>query len=185
MAERSRGSVIARPASGFFEPVKRSNRLSGLCTSVHGTNRWPHGIGRANLPLARAESDSSECLPPLNIAPITSTRPRCRSSPVSKARQPPARRARDLSSGSEYATGGESARRGPTLTTLYLQFEKEAEAALGLPPNVHSYALLPIGYPLGRFGPVRRVPLADVVYKRINGASLLGISSDLPVGSHQ
>jgi hypothetical protein len=41
---------------------------------------------------------------------------------------------------------------GATLTTLYLQFEKEAEAALGLPPGVHSYALLPIGYPMGRFG---------------------------------
>ena len=54
---------------------------------------------------------------------------------------------------------------GATLTTVYLQFEQEAEAALGLPPNVHSYALLPIGYPLGRFGPVRRVPLADVVYE--------------------
>ena len=53
---------------------------------------------------------------------------------------------------------------GATLTTLYLQFEKEAETAFGLPPNVHSYALLPIGYPMGRFGPVRRVPLADVVY---------------------
>jgi nitroreductase len=53
---------------------------------------------------------------------------------------------------------------GATLTTLYLQFEKEAEAALGLPPDVHSYALLPIGYPMGRFGPVRRVPLSDVVF---------------------
>jgi nitroreductase len=46
---------------------------------------------------------------------------------------------------------------GATLTTLYLQFEKEAEAAFGLPPGVHSYALLPIGYPMGRFGPVRRL----------------------------
>ena len=54
---------------------------------------------------------------------------------------------------------------GTTLTTLYLQFEKEAEAALGLPPNVHSYALLPTGYPMGRFGPVRRIALADVVYE--------------------
>ena len=54
---------------------------------------------------------------------------------------------------------------GATLTTLHLQFEKEAEAALGLPPNFHSYALLPVGYPMGRFGPVRRVPLADVVYE--------------------
>jgi nitroreductase len=54
---------------------------------------------------------------------------------------------------------------GATLTTLYLQFEKEVEAALGLPADVHSYALLPIGYPIGRFGPVRRAPLADVVYE--------------------
>jgi nitroreductase len=54
---------------------------------------------------------------------------------------------------------------GATLTTLYLSFEKEAEAALGLPAGVHSYALLPIGYPMGRFGPVRQVALSDVVYE--------------------
>jgi nitroreductase len=41
---------------------------------------------------------------------------------------------------------------GATLTTLYLNFEKEVEAVLGLPADVHSYALLPIGYPMGRFG---------------------------------
>jgi nitroreductase len=45
--------------------------------------------------------------------------------------------------------------------------ENEAEAALGLPPGVHSYALLPIGCPMGRFGPVRRVPHADVVYENL------------------
>jgi nitroreductase len=54
---------------------------------------------------------------------------------------------------------------GAILTTLYLNFEKEVEAALGLPPDMHSYAILPIGYPMGRFGPVRRVPLAEVVYE--------------------
>jgi nitroreductase len=54
---------------------------------------------------------------------------------------------------------------GATLTTLYLSFEKEVEAALGLPPEMHSYALLPIGYPMGRFGPVRRVPLTEIVYQ--------------------
>jgi nitroreductase len=53
---------------------------------------------------------------------------------------------------------------GATLTTLFLACEKEAEAALGLPPDVHSYASLPIGYPMGRFGPVRRVALSDVVF---------------------
>jgi hypothetical protein len=29
----------------------------------------------------------------------------------------------------------------------------------------NNVALLPIGYPMGRFGPARRVPLADVVYE--------------------
>src|SRR5881628_941369 len=34
---------------------------------------------------------------------------------------------------------------GATLTTRHLLYEKESEAALGLPPGVHSYAILPIG----------------------------------------
>lgn len=53
---------------------------------------------------------------------------------------------------------------GSTLTTRHLLHEKEAEAALGLPPGVHSYAILPIGYPIGNFGPVRRAALSDVVF---------------------
>jgi hypothetical protein len=36
---------------------------------------------------------------------------------------------------------GASPAKFPPMPTLRLQFEKEAEAALGLPPNVHSYAL--------------------------------------------
>ena len=44
---------------------------------------------------------------------------------------------------------------GATLTTLYLLFEKEAEAALGLPDDTHSYAILPIGYPVGQLRPGR------------------------------
>jgi hypothetical protein len=66
-----------------------------------------------------------------------------------------------LSCRSEYAAGGESARPGCDADDAVFA----AEAALGLPPGVHSYALLPIGYPMGRFGPVRRVALADVVYE--------------------
>jgi nitroreductase len=53
---------------------------------------------------------------------------------------------------------------GATLTTRHLLFEDEVEDILGLPPGVHSYAIIPIGYPMGHFGPVRRGPLADVVY---------------------
>jgi nitroreductase len=53
---------------------------------------------------------------------------------------------------------------GATLTTLHLILEKEVETAFGLPPEAHTYAILPIGYPLGRFGPVRRRALTEVVY---------------------
>lgn len=54
---------------------------------------------------------------------------------------------------------------GATLTTLYLLFEREVDELFGLPAGVRSYALLPIGYPMGRFGPVRRKPLGEVVYR--------------------
>lgn len=54
---------------------------------------------------------------------------------------------------------------GTTLTTRHLHFEKEADAALGLPEGVHSYAILPIGYPMGKFGPVGRGPLKEIVYQ--------------------
>jgi len=53
---------------------------------------------------------------------------------------------------------------GATLTTRHLLHEKETEAALGLPRGVHSYAIIPIGYPMGKFGPVGRGPLDEVVY---------------------
>ena len=62
---------------------------------------------------------------------------------------------------------------GATLTSRHLRHETEVEAILGLPPGVHSYAILPIGYPLGNFGPVRRGPLTDVVYLDRWGESYL------------
>ncbi len=64
---------------------------------------------------------------------------------------------------------------GCTLTTRHLLFEKESEAALGLPPGVHSYAILPIGYPMGNFGPVGRGPLADIVYQDRWGTPYTGV----------
>ncbi len=54
---------------------------------------------------------------------------------------------------------------GSTLTTRHLLYEKEAEQALGLPEGVHSYAILPIGYPMGRFGPLGRRDLSEIVYQ--------------------
>jgi len=53
---------------------------------------------------------------------------------------------------------------GSTLTTRHITYEKEADAAMSIPPGFHSYAILPIGYTMGRFGSLGRGPLADVVY---------------------
>ena len=53
---------------------------------------------------------------------------------------------------------------GATLTTRHMFYESEVEEILGLPSSVHSYAIIPMGYPIGRFGPVRRKPVSDVVY---------------------
>jgi nitroreductase len=38
------------------------------------------------------------------------------------------------------------------------------KAILGLPPEVHTYALMPIGYPQGKFGPIKRRPVNEVAY---------------------
>ena len=64
---------------------------------------------------------------------------------------------------------------GTTLTTRHMLFEKEADAALGLPPGVHSYAILPIGYPMGKFGPVGRGPLKEIVYQDRWGEPYTGV----------
>jgi nitroreductase len=53
---------------------------------------------------------------------------------------------------------------GATLTTIHTIFAKEADAAFGLPEGIQSYAILPMGYPMGNFGPVRRTALSDVVF---------------------
>lgn len=52
---------------------------------------------------------------------------------------------------------------GANLTTRHLRFEEESEKALELPEGVHSYAIIPIGYPIGNFGPVGRGNLRDFV----------------------
>jgi nitroreductase len=64
---------------------------------------------------------------------------------------------------------------GATLTARHLLYEKETEAALGLPPGVHSYAILPIGYPMGRFGPVKRGALGEIVYQDRWGEAYPGL----------
>jgi nitroreductase len=49
------------------------------------------------------------------------------------------------------------------LTVWHFFAENEFKQVLGVPKHVTIYALVPIGWPAGRFGPVRRRPVADVV----------------------
>lgn len=51
---------------------------------------------------------------------------------------------------------------GTVLTTIHAVYEDEMHAVLGLPDDVQTYALMPIGYPRGKFGPVKRRPLSEV-----------------------
>jgi nitroreductase len=53
---------------------------------------------------------------------------------------------------------------GATLTTRHSFYAAEVDEIFGLPPNVRSYAIIPIGYPVGKFGPVRRRPLSESVF---------------------
>ena len=52
---------------------------------------------------------------------------------------------------------------GATPTTLVLADPGAASAALRLPETMAPYCLIPVGYPLGRFGPVTRRPLDEVL----------------------
>ncbi len=45
-----------------------------------------------------------------------------------------------------------------------IQAENEFKQVLGVPKQVTVYAFVPVGWPAGRFGPVRRRPVADVVH---------------------
>jgi len=50
------------------------------------------------------------------------------------------------------------------LTVWHFFAENEFKQVLGVPKQVTIYALIPVGWPAGRFGPVRRRPVADVVH---------------------
>jgi nitroreductase len=53
---------------------------------------------------------------------------------------------------------------GATLTVWHLFRESAFRSVLGVPKDYGIYALVPMGYPLGKFGPVRRRPIGDVLH---------------------
>jgi nitroreductase len=53
---------------------------------------------------------------------------------------------------------------GATLTTWHQLLEPEFKQVLGIPNHVNTYALIPVGYPRGNFGPVTRKPATDAIH---------------------
>ena len=54
---------------------------------------------------------------------------------------------------------------GTTLTTSLLEDEGAVREILGLPENVFTYCIIPVGYPLGRWGEAQRKPVEDIAYR--------------------
>jgi nitroreductase len=53
---------------------------------------------------------------------------------------------------------------GSTLTTVHRARQDEVRALLGIPAEVETAALIPLGYPTGRWGVAKRRPLEEVVF---------------------
>ena len=63
---------------------------------------------------------------------------------------------------------------GTVITTNHIRCEDEVKALLGIPEDVATFALMPIGWPLDRFGPLTRRPLAEITHADRWGAAWPG-----------
>ena len=68
---------------------------------------------------------------------------------------------------------------GSVITSLHKLYEREIKELLGIPENVETAALLPIGYPAegSRYGPTRRSPVEQVTFWERWGATAHGSGS--------
>jgi nitroreductase len=53
---------------------------------------------------------------------------------------------------------------GATITTWHLMLEREFKRVLGIPPRVKTFALIPVGRPRGKLGPVSRRPAEEAIH---------------------
>ncbi|WP_326680417.1 nitroreductase family protein [Streptomyces sp. NBC_01237] len=51
------------------------------------------------------------------------------------------------------------------ITIWHLMLEREWKEALGIPEDMRTFAAVPVGWPQGNFGPVRRRQVADVIHR--------------------
>jgi nitroreductase len=53
---------------------------------------------------------------------------------------------------------------GTTLTTVHRLQEDDVRAVLDIPEDVNTWAMIPMGYPTGRWGEAKRRPVREVTY---------------------
>jgi nitroreductase len=53
---------------------------------------------------------------------------------------------------------------GTTLTTVHKLKEAEVREVLGIPDDVQTWAMIPVGYPTGRWGEAKRRPVEETTY---------------------
>jgi nitroreductase len=63
---------------------------------------------------------------------------------------------------------------GTVITTNHIRCEGEVKSVLGIPVDVDTFALMPIGWPLDKFGPLTRRPLSEIVHADRWGAGWTG-----------
>jgi nitroreductase len=63
---------------------------------------------------------------------------------------------------------------GTLITTNHILYEDEVRAILGLPDDVFTFALMPIGFPVGKYGPLARRPVSEVAFADRWGANWPG-----------
>lgn len=56
---------------------------------------------------------------------------------------------------------------GATLTVWHLMLEREWKRELGIPAEFNTFGVIPVGWPVGRFGPVRRRGVKEIMH--VNG----------------
>jgi nitroreductase len=53
---------------------------------------------------------------------------------------------------------------GTVLTGMHRDNEEEVKRLLGIPDDVQTFAIIPVGYPLGRWGEARRKPVGEITF---------------------
>ncbi len=53
---------------------------------------------------------------------------------------------------------------GTTLTSMHRDNEQAVKDLLGVPEEIQTFAIIPLGYPLGRWGEARRRPVAETIH---------------------